>query len=57
MKDMEELHYYEGVCIVQDKERKQVYLHQGQYIKKMLKTFGRREAKLVSRPADLNIKV
>ena len=57
MKDMEELHYYEGVCIVQDKERKQVYLHQGQYIKKMLKTFGQREAKLVSRPADLNIKV
>ena len=30
MKDMGELHYYVGVSIVQDKEGKQVYLHQGQ---------------------------
>ena len=37
MKDMAELHYYLGVCIFQDKERKQVYIHQGQYIEKMLK--------------------
>mgnify|MGYP000185194007 CR=1 FL=1 len=40
MKDMGELHYYVGVCIVHDKERKQVYLHQGLYIEKMLKKFG-----------------
>ena len=45
MKDMGELHYYVGVCIVQDKERKQVYLHQGtgQYIEKMPKKFGQTE--------------
>ena len=57
MKDMGELHYYVGVCIVQDKERKQVYLHQGKYIEKMLKKFGQTEAKPVSTPADLNVKL
>ena len=57
MKDMGELHYYVGVCIVQDKERKQFYLHQGQYIEKMLKKFGQTEAKPVSTPADLNVKL
>ena len=54
MKDMGQLHYYVGVCIVQDKENKQVFLHQGQYIEKMLKKFGQTEAKPVSTPADLN---
>ena len=57
MKDMGELHYYVGVCIVQDKERKQVYLHQGLYIKKMLKKFGQTQAKSVSTPADLNVRL
>ena len=57
MKDMGQLHYYVGVCIVQDKENKQVFLHQGQYIEKMLKKFGQRGAKSVSTPADLNVKL
>ena len=57
MKDMGELHYYVGVSIVQDKEGKQVYLHQGQYIEKMLKKFGQTEAKSVSTPADCNVKL
>ena len=39
MKDVKKLHYYVGFCIVQDKKRKQVYLHQRQYIEKMLKMF------------------
>ena len=33
MKDMGELHYYLGVCIVQDKEGKQIFIHQGQILK------------------------
>ena len=57
MKDLGELHYYVGVCIVQDKERKQVDLHQGQHIEKMLKKFGQTEAKPVSTSADLNVKL
>ena len=57
MKDMGELHHYVGVSIVQDKEGKKVYLHQGQYIEKMLKKFGQTEAKSVSTPADFNVKL
>lgn len=57
MKDMGELHYYVRVCIVQDKENKKVYLHQGQYIEKMLKKFRKTQAKPVSTPADLNVKL
>ncbi|XP_068692965.1 uncharacterized protein [Montipora capricornis] len=57
MKDMGELHYYVGVCMVQDKEREQVYLHQGQYIEKMFKKFGQTEAKSVSTPVDLNVRL
>ena len=48
---------YVGVCIVQGKGRKKVYLHQGQYIEKMLKKYGQTEAKTVSTPADFNVKL
>ena len=48
---------YAAVCIVQDKERKQVYLNQRQYIEKILKKFEQTEAKPVSTPADLNVKL
>ena len=57
MKDMGELHYYVGVCIIHDMENKEVHLHQGQYIEKVLKKFGQTEAKPVSTPADLNVKL
>ena len=43
-----------GVCIVHDKEKKQVYLHQGLYIEKK---FGQTQAKSVSTPADLNVRL
>ena len=36
---------------------KQVHFHQGQYIEKMLDRFGQTEAKPVSTPADLNVKL
>ena len=54
---MGELHYYVGVCVVQDKENKQVCLHQGPYIEKALKKFGQIEAKPVSTPADLSVRL
>ena len=57
MKDVGELHFYVGVCIVQDVKNKQVFLHQGHYIEKMVENFGQTEAKLVSTPADLNVKL
>lgn len=57
MKDMGELHCYVGVCIVQDVKNKQVFLHQGHYVEKILEKFGQTEAKPVSTPADVNIKL
>ena len=57
MKDMGELHYCLGISVVQDKENKQIQLHQKQYIEKMLKKFGQTEAKMVMTPADLNVKL
>lgn len=57
MKDMGELHYYVGICIVQDVKNKQIYLHQGQYTEKMREKYGQTEAKPVSTPADLNVKL
>ena len=57
MKDMGELHYYVGVCIVRDVKNKQVFLHQGHHIEKMVKKFGQTEAKPVFTPADLNVKL
>ena len=38
-------------------KNKQVFLHQGHYVEKMLEKFGQTEAKLVSTPADLNFKL
>ena len=51
MKDMGELYYYVGVCITHDMKNKEVHLHQGQYIKKVLKKFWQTGAKQVSTPA------
>ena len=57
MKDVGELHFYVGVCIVQDVKNKQVFLHQGHYVEKMVEKFAQTEAKPVSTPADLNVKL
>ena len=57
MKEKGEMQYYVRVCIVQDKERKQVYLYQEKYIENIFKEFGQTEAKPVSTPADLNVKL
>ena len=57
MKDMRELHYCLGVGVVQEKENKQIWLHQGQYIEKIVKKLEQTEAKTVSTSADLNVKL
>ena len=57
IKDMGALHYYVGVCVVRDVKNKQVFLHQGHYVEKMLEKFGQTKAKPVSTPADLNVKL
>jgi len=57
MKDMGRLHYCLGVSIVCDEQQKCVWLHQKQHILDMLKKYGLLEAKTVSTPADLNVRL
>ena len=51
------MHYCLGIGVVQDKENKQIQLHQGQYIEKIVKKLEQTEAKTVSTSADLNVKL
>ena len=57
MKDMGKLHYCLGVSIMQDENRKCVWMHQKQYILTMLDKFGLTEAKTVSTLSDLSVKL
>jgi hypothetical protein len=55
--DMGELQYYVGVSVVQDKQNNRLWLHQRQYINKIVVKFGQAEAKTVATPADVNVKL
>jgi len=57
MKDMGKLHYCLGVTVEQDEQQKCVWIHQKQYILNMLKRYGLLEAKTVSTPTDLNVRL
>ena len=57
MKDMKELHYCLGITIIHDRVKQKVWLNQYQYIEKLLKKFGQAEAKTMSTPADINVKL
>ncbi|PFX21946.1 Retrovirus-related Pol polyprotein from transposon TNT 1-94 [Stylophora pistillata] len=52
-----EEYLYIGVCTVEDVKNKQVFLHQGHDVEKMVETFGQTETKSVSTPAYLNAKL
>ena len=54
MKDMGPLHYCLGISIEQDKDQKCIWVHQKQYILKMLEKYGFPDSKVVSTPADVN---
>ena len=54
MKDMGPLHYCLGISIEQDKDQKCIWVHQKQYILKMLEKYGFTDSKVVSTPADVN---
>ena len=57
MKDMGELHYCLEITIEQDQERNSLWIHQHQYISKLIEKYGLSEAKPVSTPADPGIKL
>ena len=57
MKDMGKLHYCLGVTVEQDEQQKCVWINHKQYILNMLKRYGLLEAKTVSTPTDLNVRL
>ena len=57
MKDTSDLHYCLGINIQQEKQHKCLWMHQKQYIQNLLKKYGLSEAKTVSTPADISVKL
>ena len=57
MKDMGKLHYCLGISVEYDVNLKSLWLHQKQYSLNILDKYGLSEAKVVSTPADLNVKL
>ena len=57
MTDMGKLHYCLGVTVVQDESNKCVWLHQEQYIQRLLEKYGMSEAKISSTPADTSVRL
>ena len=57
MKDLGDLHYCLGISIEQDKSHKCLWMHQRQYILNLLTKYGLTEAKTVSTPADMSVKL
>ena len=55
MKDMGPLHYLLGITVVQGEDR--ISIHQKQYILRLLKWFRMEDAKPVSTPADISVKL
>ena len=57
MNDLGKLHHCLGMTIEHDEKRKCLWLHQKPYIMSMLQKFGLKEAKTVSTPAKLSVKL
>ena len=57
MKDLGKLHHCLGMVINHDEEKGCLLIHQKPYIESMLKRFGLSEAKSVSTPANLSVKM
>ena len=57
MKDMGKLHYCLGITIEQNEGEKCLWLHQKQYISSLLVKYRMTEAKCVSTPTDLSVKL
>ena len=57
MTDMGKLHYCLGITIEQEEGKQCLWIHQKQYISNMLAKYGMTEAKIVSTPTDLSVKL
>ena len=57
MKDMGELYFWLGMSIIQDKAKKCLLINQQRYLEKVLKKFKQTEAKTMTIPVDVNVKL
>ena len=57
MKDVGKLHYCLGINIEQNEEQKCLKIHQKQYILNMLKKYSLFDAKIITTPADIIVKL
>ena len=57
MKDLGKLHYCLGISIQYDEEKGHLWMNQRQYIQSLLERYGLAQAKTVSTPADINVKL
>lgn len=57
MKDLGKLHYCLGIHITLDENAHTIHLNQSRYLLKFLEKYGLTEAKIVSTPADPNVKL
>ena len=57
MKDLGNFHYCLGISIERDEQHKCLWMHQKQYILNLLKKYGLSDAKIVSTPADISVKL
>ena len=57
VKDMGKLHYCLGIHVEQDEQQQCLWIYQKQYILNMLEKYSLSEAKIVSTPADINVKL
>jgi hypothetical protein len=57
MKNLGKLHHCLGITIQRDMENSHLWMHQKQYICSMLKKYGLQQAKTVSTPADMSVKL
>ena len=57
MKDLGKIHYCLGINIEYDEEKKQLWMHQKQYIESLLNKYGLSQVKTCTTPADINVKL
>ena len=53
---MGKLHYCLEIHVEQDEQQQCLWIHQKQYILNMLEKYSLSEAKIISTPADINVK-
>ena len=57
IKDLGEFHYCLGVSVEWSNDRRSLWLHQKQFVVNLVKKHGLQDAKVVSTPADISVRL